>query len=53
LEYVWRHNADKDIKLGVMPKDKVKEKLGRSPDISDMLMMRMYFDLRSNEFIVV
>jgi hypothetical protein len=53
LEYVWRHNADKDIKLGVMPKDKVKEKLGRSPDISDMLMMRMYFELRSNEFIVV
>jgi hypothetical protein len=53
LEYVWRHNADKDTKLGVMPKDKVKEKLGRSPDISDMLMMRMYFELRSNEFIVV
>lgn len=44
LEYVWKHNADKDGKLAVMPKDKVKEKLGRSPDIADMLMMRMYFE---------
>lgn len=49
LEYVWRHNADKDNKLAVMPKDKVKEKLGRSPDISDMLMFRMYFDLKNFE----
>ena len=32
-----------------MPKDKVKEKLGRSPDISDMLMFRMYFDLKNFE----
>jgi hypothetical protein len=46
LEYVWRHNADKDGKLAVMPKDKVKEKLGRSPDISDMLMFRMHFELK-------
>jgi len=49
LEYVWRHNADKDNKLAVMPKDKVKEKLGRSPDISDMLMFRMYFELNRFE----
>lgn len=53
LEYVWRHNADKDGKLAVMPKDKVKEKLGRSPDISDMLMMRMHFELRSTDFFVM
>lgn len=53
LEYVWRHNADKDGKLAVMPKDKVKDKLGRSPDISDMLMMRMWFDLRNTEFIAI
>jgi hypothetical protein len=52
LEYVLRHNADKDGKLAIMPKDKVKEKLGRSPDISDMLMMRMYFELRNFEFAV-
>ena len=53
LEYVWRHNADKDTKLAVMPKEKVKEKLGRSPDISDMLMMRMYFELNSQDFFVI
>lgn len=53
LEYVWRHNADKDNKLAVMPKDKVKEKLGRSPDIADALMMRMYFELRSFDFVAV
>lgn len=53
LEYVWRHNADKDNKLAVMPKDKVKEKLGRSPDISDMLMMRMYFELRGFDFVAM
>ena len=53
LEYVWRYNADKDNKLAVMPKDKVKEKLGRSPDISDMLMMRMYFELKSFDFVAM
>lgn len=53
LEYVWRHNADKDNKLAVMPKDKVKEKLGRSPDISDMLMMRMMFELKSFDFVAM
>lgn len=44
LEQVKQHNMDKDSKLAVMPKDKVKEHLGRSPDFSDTLMMRMYFE---------
>ena len=26
-------------------KDRVKELIGRSPDISDALMMRMYFEI--------
>ena len=43
LEQVKRHNMDKDGKLEVLPKDKVKEILGRSPDYSDALMMRMFF----------
>ena len=30
----------------VVPKDKVKELLGRSPDYSDMLMMRCWFEYR-------
>lgn len=53
LEWVQRYNADKDGKLAVMPKDKVKEHLGRSPDISDALMMRMWFDLKKFDFIVM
>ena len=44
LEQVKRHNVDKDGKQQVVPKDKVKEIIGRSPDFSDALMMRMWFE---------
>lgn len=43
LEQVKQYNMDKDGKKAVVPKDKVKEQIGRSPDFSDALMMRMYF----------
>lgn len=43
LEQVKQKDMDKDGKKMVVPKDKVKELLGRSPDYSDMLMMRMWF----------
>ncbi|MDH5825759.1 phage terminase large subunit [Sphingobacterium faecium] len=46
LEQVKQHNMDKDGKKQVLPKDIVKELLGRSPDYSDMLMMRMWFKYR-------
>jgi phage terminase large subunit len=46
LEQVKQNNMDKDGKKQVLPKDKVKELLGRSPDYSDMLMMRCWFELR-------
>ena len=52
LEWVHRHNADKDGKLAILPKEKVKEHLGRSPDISDALMMRIYFELKPFDFVV-
>lgn len=45
LEQVKQFNMDKDGKRQVMPKDKVKELIGRSPDYADTLMMREYFDL--------
>jgi hypothetical protein len=45
LEQVKQYNMDKDGKRQVLPKDKVKELIGRSPDFSDTLMMRMYFEL--------
>jgi phage terminase large subunit len=46
LDSIKRHNADTDSALQVIPKDKQKEILGRSPDYGDALMMRAYFDLK-------
>ena len=34
------------MKKGVVPKDKVKEMLGRSPDFADTIMMREWFELK-------
>lgn len=45
LEQVKQYQMDKDGKKQIMPKDKVKELIGRSPDFSDTLMMREWFDL--------
>lgn len=45
LEQVKQYNMDKDGKRAVLPKDKVKENIGRSPDYSDTLMMREWFEL--------
>lgn len=45
LEVVKQKDVDKDNKMGVIPKDKVKELIGRSPDYSDCMMFRMFLDL--------
>jgi len=45
LEQIKDWNSDKDEKLRVIPKDKIKEMTGRSTDYSDPFMMRMYFEL--------
>ena len=44
LEQVKQKSVDNDGKKGVMPKDKVKALIGRSPDFSDCLAMRMIFE---------
>lgn len=49
LEQIKRKDADKEGRLEIEPKDKVKEILGRSPDLSDVMMMRMWFELRPQE----
>lgn len=49
LEQVKQKDMDKDGKKQVVPKDKVKEMLGRSPDYSDMIMMRMYWEIKHVE----
>ena len=43
LEQVKRDKIDSDGKLCIVSKEAVKKLIGRSPDYSDALMMRMYF----------
>lgn len=45
LEQIKRKDADKDSKISVTPKEEIIEMIGRSPDISDAMMMRMLFEL--------
>ena len=52
LEQVKRDKIDGDGKLRILPKEKVKELIGRSPDYSDALMMRMYFCFKPDFFIM-
>ena len=42
------YDADKDGKLKILPKDKIKENIGRSPDYLDNFIMRMYFEVAKN-----
>jgi len=50
LEQVKRDKIDSDGKLCLLSKEKVKEAIGRSPDYSDALMMRMYFCFKADFF---
>ena len=45
LGWLKRDRMDKDGKLYILPKDKVKAGLGRSPNHGDAMHMRMYFTL--------
>lgn len=46
LECLQSYNLDRDGKIQLLPKDKIKEFIGRSPDILDAILMRMFFDLK-------
>lgn len=46
LEQVKQKSVDNDSKKGIIPKDKVKQYIGRSPDFSDCLAMRMVFEYK-------
>jgi phage terminase large subunit len=39
------YDSDKDGKLRILPKEKIKEHIGRSPDWLDVFIMRMWFEL--------
>ena len=40
-------DVDKDNKVSVQSKDEMKKILGKSPDLSDALMMRMYYEIKN------
>lgn len=40
------YDSDRDGKLKLLPKEKIKENIGRSPDYLDNFIMRMYFEVR-------
>ncbi len=45
----WKaRDIDKDGKAKVRPKEEIKEVLGRSPDISDALMIRGFFEYKQS-----
>jgi len=46
LEQVKDKDIDSEGKKGILSKEKIKELIGRSPDYSDALMMRMYYELQ-------
>jgi hypothetical protein len=48
LEMVRREKVDSDSKLRVTNKEDLKKKHGLSPDFADAIMMRAYYELKSN-----
>jgi len=46
MEQVKIKDIDKDGRQGIIPKDRIKELIGRSPDEWDSIMMRYWFALR-------
>lgn len=46
LDWARRKDPEKDSKIYMYPKEKIKEELGRSPDFADSLMMRFYYEIK-------
>ena len=49
LEQIKQKDPGKDQPLRILTKDEIKENIGRSTDIGDAMMMRMYFEINPNE----
>ena len=43
-------DADKEMPLRLIPKEEVKDVLGRSPDIGDTLLMRAWFEIQPSAY---
>lgn len=46
LKQLKRKDGDKEGKLKIVSKDEIKENIGRSPDVLDNFIMKMYFELK-------
>jgi hypothetical protein len=46
FECLQSYSLDTDGKIQLLPKAKIKELIGHSPDRLDAFMMRMYFELK-------
>ena len=46
LQQLKTYDADKDNKLKILPKERIKQNIGRSPDYLDAFIMRMYFEVK-------
>lgn len=46
LEHIKQKDPGKDSPLRIITKEELKETLGRSTDIGDAMMMRMYFEVK-------
>lgn len=53
MEQIKQKDPDGDGKLAIVPKEIVKQMIGRSPDRSDMLLMRMWFKLSPKRNFIV
>ena len=45
LEQIKQKNPDKDTPLSILSKEEIKQNIGRSTDIGDAMMMRMFFEV--------
>lgn len=43
------YDSDKDGKLRILPKEKIKQNIGRSPDWLDVFIMRMYYFVKPQQ----
>lgn len=51
LEQICKLPLADDGKIRLEPKEAIRERLGRSPDFADMLMMRIFFEL-NKEYVI-
>ena len=52
LEQIKEKDPGKDQPLRVLTKEEIKDQLGRSTDIGDAMMMRMFFVVNKNEMVL-